>query len=115
MNRILVIEDESQILDFVRQVLTYVGFEVKTAQDGEKGIELFSTSSKDLAMVITDIRMPGIDGNAVAKYIRSSAKAKTPIVAMSGYADEIKRELLDAALIKPFNLKALMDTINSVN
>ena len=113
MNQILVIEDESQVLDFVRAVLTHFGYKVKTAQDGETGIELFN-KTQDFAMVITDIRMPGIDGNAVARHIRSSEKPKTPIVAVSGYGDEIKRELFDAALIKPFKLEVLIDAIKSV-
>lgn len=113
MNRILVIEDDSQILGFVQAVLTHFGYEVKTAQNGETGIELFN-KSMEFDIVITDIRMPGIDGNAVARHIRNSEKPETPIIAMSGYGGEIKRILFDAALIKPFKLQDFLDVINSV-
>jgi DNA-binding response OmpR family regulator len=113
MNRILVIDDEGQILGFVQAVLTHFEYEVKTAQNGETGIELFN-KTMDFDMVITDIRMPGISGNAVATHIRNSEKPKTPIIAMSGYGGEIKRMLFDAALIKPFKLEDFLDVINSV-
>ena len=113
MNQILVIDDESQILGFVQAVLTLFGYEVKMAQNGEMGLELFNRSM-DFDMLITDIRMPDIGGNAVARHIRNSEKPETPIIAMSGYGGEIKRVLFDATLIKPFKLEDFLDVMNSV-
>ena len=112
MNQILVIEDDSHILDFLHTVLTRLGYEVKIASDGETGIELFDRS-QDFDLVITDIHMPGIDGNAVAKHIRRSAKPSTPIVAITGYKNDINRELFNFSLIKPFKLEHLVEVINS--
>ena len=113
MKRILVIDDENHVTDFLEKALKHFGYEVTTAHDGKEGVG-FLKSGYNFDLVITDIRMPDMDGNEVARYIRKSEKPKTPIVAISGYSDEIKPELFDATLIKPFKLEVLMDAINSV-
>ena len=113
MLEILVIDDENGILDFLREVLINLGCEVKIAHDGKERVALFE-DSQDLDLVITDIRMPRMDGNAVAKYIRSSDRPHIPILAISGFANEIKRELFDLTIPKPFNLQELVDAIKAV-
>ncbi len=61
MQAILVIDDEKAILRLLRDTLTKFGYSVETAINGRDGIDKFEKKSFDL--VITDIRMPGIDGN----------------------------------------------------
>ena len=114
MEHILVIEDEDAILDPIRKDLTHLGYKVKVAHDGEEGIELFNNGYK-FDLIITDITMPRMNGNAVAKYIRSSDKLDTPIVGITGSADldGINREFYSFILMKPFKLEALVDVIRS--
>ena len=113
LDRILVIDDEETILDILAEFLTRGGYKVHVAHDGEDGIELFK-NGYTFDLVITDIRMPRMDGNAVARYIRNSDKSETPIVAMTGYTDGvIKKELFNFTLRKPFNLAALTDLIKT--
>ncbi|MBK5100954.1 MAG: response regulator, partial [Desulfobacteraceae bacterium] len=64
-NKILVIDDEESIRILLRISLTHKGFEVFTAEDGGKGIEIFKKERPPI--VITDIKMPGIDGLEVLK------------------------------------------------
>ena len=90
-----------------------LNFEVKVAHDGREGIELYG-DGHDFDLVITDIRMPRVDGNQVAKHIRSSAKQDIPIVAMSGYNDKAYGKLFDFTLAKPFNLKELMTVVKTI-
>ena len=112
MDHILVIDDEDIILDCLRKSLAYLGYLVTVAHDGKEGIELLK-NGYNFDLVITDIMMPRMNGNAVAKHIRSSDKSETPIVAITGYGDDIDRELFNFVLLKPFDLEALADVVRS--
>ena len=113
MDHILVIEDQDGLLNFLREALTLMGYKVNVAHDGEEGIELFN-NREDFDLVITDIRMPRMDGNEVAKHIRSSDKPKTPIVAITGFGDGVQKGLFDVSLLKPFKVQALLGAIRSL-
>ncbi|MFC1825661.1 response regulator [Thermodesulfobacteriota bacterium] len=112
MEKILIIEDNYSLLKIIDRTLTREGYDVTVAHDGNKGIELLNDDS-NFKIVITDIRMPGKDGNRVARYIRDNQKMQnTRIIAMAGYADEAQSELFDFLLLKPFNLGELIEAIN---
>ena len=113
MAQALVIDDEKDILNILRTLLVKLDFKVKVARDGREGIELFE-NGHDFDLVITDIRMPRVDGNQVAKHIRGSDKPDTPIVAMSGYPKEIDKRLFDFSITKPFRLETVIDVIEKI-
>ena len=110
MALILVIDDQSSIRTFLAMVLKDLGHEVKLAEDGQKGIQLFEGSS-GFDLVITDINMPNEDGNEVAKYIRSSHRSTIPVIAITGFPEEADTELFDDMIIKPFKLEKLRETV----
>ena len=113
MDHILVIDDEDMVLDFLRKALAYFGYSVTVAHDGEEAIEFFS-NGYNFDLVITDIMMPRMNGNEVAKHIRSSDKSDTPMVAITGSCeDDIDRQLFNFVLLKPFDLGALVDVVRS--
>ena len=109
MIKILIIDDEQLILDLVKQVLTKSGFKVETASNGREGIQKFDTREFDL--VITDINMPCIDGNGVARHIRISEKKYTPIIGISGTPWLIEEKNFDLIIKKPFSIKLLVDSV----
>jgi CheY-like chemotaxis protein len=113
MHHILVIDDEQTFLYFLGQTLTLMGYRVKTANSGEGAIEILR-GDHDFDLVITDIVMPNIDGNAVAEYIRSSKRADTPIVAITGHNELDNKELFNSILVKPFKIKELIAVIKSL-
>ena len=113
MDNILVIEDQDGLLNFLREMLTLMGYQVKVAHDGAEGIKLFN-NREDFDLVITDICMPRMDGNAVAKHIRNSDKPTTPIVAITGFGEGIEKGLFDISLLKPFKVQALLGAIRSL-
>ena len=113
MARALIIDDEKNILNILRTLLVKLDFEVKMAHDGREGIELFE-DGHDFDLVITDIRMPRVDGNQVAKHIRGSDRPDTPIVAISGYDKEIDKGLFDFSITKPFRLETIIDVIKKI-
>ena len=112
MSTVLVIDDEKGILQIIRQALTKFGHNVETATDGQEGIRKFDDGSFDI--VITDIRMPGIDGNGVVKHIRKSDKQSIPVIAISGTPWLMENNAFDMVLAKPFPLKKLVESIGSL-
>jgi CheY-like chemotaxis protein len=113
MDHILLIDDHDAIVTFLRKALTDLGYEVKVARDGEEGINLVN-NGHSFNLVITDINMPRMDGNAVAEHIRSSQNPDTPIMALTGCShDDIKRDLFNLVLMKPFELNALITAVKS--
>ena len=112
MSTVLVIDDEKGILQIIRQALTKFGHNVETATDGQEGIRKFDDGSFDI--VITDIRMPGIDGNGVVKHIRKSDKQSIPVIGISGTPWLIENNAFDMVLAKPFPLKKLVESIGSL-
>jgi DNA-binding response OmpR family regulator len=113
--RILVVEDEETIRDFVRMGLEYEGFEVAVAEDGPAGLEQVRAFGPDL--VVLDLLLPGMDGLEVCRRIR--ARSPLPIVMLTarGEVDDRVAGLESGAddyLAKPFKFKELLARIRAV-
>ena len=110
--RILIADDEAGIRKVLAQVLRENGFQVVQASDGRKALELFEEDP--FPLVITDIKMPDMDGLEAAETIRKVLP--TPVVIVSAFHDQefIERALKEhvlAYLIKPLNDKSLKASI----
>ena len=115
MARILVADDEEPLRNFVARGLQLDGHSVDTACDGGEALDLLSAPGADYDLLLTDIRMPIMDGIALAL---SAAKLKPelPILLMTGYADQRERArdldaLIRDVLTKPFSLSDLRETV----
>jgi two-component system KDP operon response regulator KdpE len=112
--RIIVIDDEPQITRVLRAALSAQGFDVRTANDPEEGLRLFSEWAPDL--VITDLMMPGLSGVEVCRAIRTTSS--TPILVLSVRDHErSKVEALDAGaddyVTKPFSIQELLARVRA--
>jgi DNA-binding response OmpR family regulator len=112
MHSVLIIEDNESILDILKQTLTNFGHNVDTANNGKEGISKFDKGLFDL--VITDIDMPGKNGNEVACYIRNSNRQQIPILGISGTPRLKQYTVFDSTLQKPFRLTTFINTVNSL-
>jgi len=112
MHNILVIDNEESILLMITMALAKSGFNVEIAADGLEGIKKFDEGRFDL--VVTDILMPGLNGNGVARHIRNSEKKYTPVIAISGTPWRINVEDFDAVLLKPTSIQTLIDTVKNL-
>jgi anti-anti-sigma factor len=101
MDKILVIDDEKPTLSMFRLFLGAYGFEVLTAENGETGLELFGKERPPI--VLTDIKMPGMDGLEVLERIKK-VDPRAEVIIITGHGD------MDLA-IKALNLNAT-DFIN---
>ncbi len=82
MNKVLIIDDEKQILDSLSSILRDDGFQVFTAKEGKEGLELFDAVKPEI--VILDIWMPELDGLQVLKMIKEKDKDAI-IIVISGH------------------------------
>jgi signal transduction histidine kinase len=112
---ILVVEDNSDIRDTLRDLLVMCGHQVDVAEDGERGLEMILEREPNVALI--DIGLPGLDGYRVAKAIKSrNGGRKTRLIALTGYGqpDDRRRALdagFDAHLVKPVDLEHLSQVL----
>ncbi|HEY6769244.1 MAG TPA: response regulator transcription factor [Candidatus Sulfotelmatobacter sp.] len=111
---ILVVDDEPQITRVLKTTLSSQGYGVRTAQDGEQALLLMLDWAPDL--VITDLRMPNLDGIELCRKIRS--KSRIPIIVLSVKGEErTKVEALDAGaddyVTKPFGVNELLARVRA--
>ena len=115
--RILVIEDNKDILANILDYLDLKGYITDCAQDGLSGLHLANTKRFDL--IVLDIMLPGIDGFQVCQRLRNEAKCETPIImltAKDALEDRLKglNSGADDYLIKPFSLSELSARIEAI-
>ena len=112
MLNILIIDDDEDMLKIINLVLKASGYNVETATNGKEGIRKFDAGAFDL--VITDMRMPDLDGNDVAQYIRESVRDFIPIIGISGTLWLLENDNFDMIIQKPFTTKRLIDSIKEL-
>jgi len=116
--RLLVVDDEPNLLVAVAACLRGEGYEVTTARGGREALVRLAETMPDL--IVSDIRMPGMDGYTLARQIRANARtALVPIVFLTAKdetADRIEgfRNGVDAYLTKPFEPDELVAVIKSI-
>ena len=90
MPKILVIEDNPDIQDSLRDFLETRGFEVRLANNGAIGLQMVKEQVPDL--VVSDIKMPELDGYQVLSLLRqNSITATIPVIFLTGEVDEVHR------------------------
>lgn len=112
---ILVVEDESSIVDIVRIYLEREGFRVGHAPSGEAALDRLAGRPPNL--VVLDLALPGIDGVEVCRRIR--AKSNLPVLMLTARGDEVDRVLgleigADDYLTKPFSPRELVARVKAI-
>ena len=115
MNRILIIEDEKDIVRLVKYNLEKQGFEVLSASDGASGLELARKEKPDL--IILDLMLPKIDGLEICRTLRQDSRV--PIIMLTAKKEEVDRVLglelgADDYMTKPFSMRELLVRIKNI-
>lgn len=116
MRKILVVEDESAILELLKFNLKKEGYQVETATDGQKAIGLIKENSFDL--IILDLMLPEIDGLEVCKYIRQKHGFNVYVIMLTAKGEEIDKIVgleigADDYMTKPFSPRELLARIKA--
>ena len=116
MAKILIADDEPDVLTIFAERLRRSGYEVEYASDGNQVIQKSDQTTYDL--LIMDIHMPGHTGYEVCEHVRNSEKnRKTPMVLMSAFSEDKtnwRQSKADAFLAKPFETGQLTATIDKL-
>jgi two-component system response regulator VicR len=116
---ILCIEDEPEMIDLIRLILSRRGFIVRGATSGEEGLKLIHEEIPDL--VLLDLMMPDMDGWEVYQQMKANeATKKIPVIVVTARAQSIDKVLglhiakVDDYIAKPFSPQELLNSVDDV-
>lgn len=114
-NKVLIVDDDTHIVELIRLNLKNEGFETCTAYDGEKALELFRSEAPSI--VILDVMMPKMDGLQVCREIRRISNI--PIIMLTAKGETFDKVLglelgADDYITKPFDIKELVARVKAV-
>jgi CheY-like chemotaxis protein len=121
--RLLLVEDNAINMEIAKEILSRMGFEIETAENGKTAVDMVSKSSPNhYDAILMDIQMPVMDGYAATRAIRSLKDRKLadiPILAMTANAfkedEEAAREAgMQGHIAKPIDINALKKTLSEV-
>jgi DNA-binding response OmpR family regulator len=117
--RILCIEDETEMIDLIRLILSRRGYEVQGANGGKEGIELVRQEKPDL--VLLDLMMPDMDGWEVYQQMKADEGTRDiPVIVVTAKAQSIDKVLglhiakVDDYIAKPFSPQELLTSVEEV-
>lgn len=109
---ILIIEDGEEILGLIEYTFKLLVKEIHTAKNGIEGLQQLQTFAPTL--IITDIRMPEMNGSKMIEHIRKE-HGSIPIIVVTGFKDDLKcPELVDFVFEKPINFAHLLSKIDEI-
>jgi two-component system response regulator VicR len=119
IQRIVYIEDEQEMIDLVRLILTRKGFEILGANGGREGIAMVKEEKPDL--VLLDLMMPDVDGWDVYQQMKADPATRgIPVIVITAKAQSIDKVLglhiakVDDYIAKPFTPQELLDSVLKV-
>jgi len=116
--RVLVVDDEKDLVDLISYNLTRNGYDVLVAQDGSTALDVVERETPDL--VILDLMLPGVDGTEVARRLKRDARtAAIPVIMLTAKSEETDVIVgltigADDYITKPFSMKILLARVNTV-
>lgn len=115
---ILVVDDEASICEITKQTLEAFGYRAITACDGTEALAIHASQGEDIALVITDMMMPYMDGTRTILALRKMNPA-VKIIATSGLSAngqtvQDDKNAADVFIAKPYNAEKLLETVHSV-
>jgi len=115
---VLIVEDEQNIRRMLEKTLLRLSMKVLVAEEGNAGLDLFRARKDEIALIISDLHMPGLDGLKLLQSIRQESP-EHPIVVMSGRIDDRTRESIVALktsyiMEKPFGYSEIVQALRNV-
>ncbi|SMC22890.1 PAS domain S-box-containing protein [Desulfacinum hydrothermale DSM 13146] len=116
--RVLIVDDDMEVLDLHRKVLENYGYSVTAETDPEKALALFEKSPADFDMVLTDMTMPRMTGDLLAAALLK-IRPDLPVIVLTGFSERINKDKaqelgIRALLAKPVSVSDLLSTIRDI-
>jgi len=115
LKRILVLDDNQDVLDIIKEALVYGQFEVKVTSNSADIMETIETFHPDL--LILDYKLNGGNGNDICRQVKTNHQlSDIPVIICSAYLDATETLICgcDATIAKPFGLDELMEKVNGL-
>lgn len=118
MAKVLVVDDEPNIVLSIEFLMQQAGFDVATAEDGESALQSVAETPPDL--ILLDISLPGISGFDVLEQLRGDPQhVRLPIIMLTAHGREVEREKglalgADDYVTKPFSTQALVEKVKTL-
>jgi two-component system, NtrC family, sensor kinase len=111
-HRVLIVEDNDDVAETTRQLLEFLGCEVRRVESGNAAVLRLERDARNFDLVLTDIVMPGgLSGIEVLRYVHDR-HPQLPVVLMTGYSNELQKVSSDEiVLLKPFSPHELADAL----
>jgi two-component system cell cycle sensor histidine kinase/response regulator CckA len=109
---ILVVDDEAIARNYMERALTQEGYDVLLAEDGEAALQILRTTSRKVALVITDLVMPGMGGHAFAVEV-GQLPSPPPLLYVSAY-EKPRGSMAKRFLQKPFGVAELTAAVRQL-
>ncbi|HZN96650.1 MAG TPA: response regulator [Gemmatimonadales bacterium] len=109
---IVIVDDEAVTRRFVERSLSQQGYRVMTANDGEQALELLRMTRRKVALVITDLVMPGMGGHAFALEV-ARLPSPPPVLYISAY-EKPQGDMAKRFLQKPFTIDELVGAVRAL-
>jgi two-component system response regulator CpxR len=115
MERVLIVDDDTELCELVTEYLTSEGFQLEAVHDGPHGLE--RAQSGEHAIVVLDIMLPGMSGLDVLRRLRT--RSRVPVLILTARGDDVDRIVgleigADDYLAKPFNPRELLARIRAI-
>ena len=114
MKKILIIDDDPEIVNLTKSRLEANHYQVVTASNGEEGARLTAKENPDL--IIVDIKMPKADGYTFVRSLKKDeTHKKIPVIVLTAYGamkDMFEIEGVDGYMVKPFKADELLDKVS---
>jgi len=116
MTRVLIVEDNANLAFGLTRSLESEGYDVESAEDGVRGLEMARTTNPDL--VVLDLMLPGMDGYTILKKLRSEGK-DVPVLILTARGEEADKVFgfrlgADDYVTKPFSLSELLARVQAI-
>jgi CheY-like chemotaxis protein len=113
LETILLVEDEPAVRQLFAQALTRAGYTVHEARNGQEAIKLFDQHGDAIDMLLTDMRMPYMNGGELAHHLRGRRRT-LKLLCISGYPGTLDPDLAPDFLAKPFSRDALLQKVREI-
>jgi two-component system, cell cycle sensor histidine kinase and response regulator CckA len=115
---LLIVDDEPAILELVSRVCETIGYSCFRAENGTDALSLFEQHCADIAAIMTDVNMPGMDGFALIRAVRSRSPQMKIILSsgsLGGADEQVAIDLgVNAFLPKPYTTGQLLECVGSL-
>jgi CheY-like chemotaxis protein len=113
--RMLIVDDQPTVLESLKRILNFHGYEVDTAENGREALEIFEPEK--FAVIFTDFEMPEMNGHELASIIKAR-HPRQPIIMVTAYADLVldmqPLPQVDLVMGKPWSMGEIRNAISKV-